>query len=88
MDLKTQVDNLTQQLQELNQKFADHTHNNIFSKQINVNNLMGTLKTVTVAPTIKPSGIYDQVQIAKIAGTSYLYIYDIVNSAWLRVTIA
>lgn len=57
--------------------------------------IIGLFETVSVAPTGIPLSPYDQIKIARISGTSYLYIYDNVNktlggasNGWLRVTIA
>lgn len=58
-------------------------------KRTNLNtDIIGMFETVTVAPTGVPFNLFQQIKIAKISGTSYLYIYDTLNHVWLRVVIA
>lgn len=56
--------------------------------------LIGLFESLTAAPTGLPLSPYDQVKIAKISGTTYLYIYDYnqktggsASNGWFRVAI-
>lgn len=58
-------------------------------KRINFNtDIIGLYESVTVAPTLKPTSPYEQIKIATISGTTYLYAYDVGSLTWKRVTIA
>lgn len=59
------------------------------TKRINFNtDLIGLFETVTVAPTNIPVSPYDQVKLANIAGTFYIYVYNTNSNSWKRVVIA
>lgn len=59
------------------------------SKRTNLNtDILGLFETVTVAPTGTPFNIFQQIKLATISGTTYLYIYDTKAHAWLRVALA
>lgn len=85
------ITDLAAQVQDLNSRF-----NLLSSKRINLNtDLIGLFQTVTAAPTQIPNNPYQQIQIAIISGTHYLYIYDpttpvggSASNGWFRVTIA
>jgi len=62
--------------------------NNFDSARVNLFDIFGTYQTVSTAPTIVPQGPYDQLQIAKISGTWYLYIYDMNGAVWKRVALS
>jgi hypothetical protein len=58
-------------------------------KRVNLNTgLIGLFETVTVAPTITPANPYDQIKLANISGTFYLYVYNTNSNSWKRVTIS
>ena len=65
------------------------------AKRINFNtDILGLFESLTAAPTGVPTGPYGQLKIAKISGTTYLYIYDYNQQAggsgsngWFRVAI-
>lgn len=58
------------------------------AQRVNLNtDIIGMFETLTVAPTGVPFNIFQQIKIAKISGTSYLYVYDTLNHVWLRATI-
>ena len=87
-NLKSEVQRLNFDLQDLKRSFDDYQNTDINAQQINLFNILGNLQTVTQAPTLTPTTLYDQVQIAIISGTYYLYIFDTSSSSWKRVTIA
>lgn len=85
-DYQGQIDQLRS---DMEQKFRDHIHSGLNSTRINLNtDIIGLFEVVTAAPTIIPKSPYDQIKIAVIAGTSYIYVYDQVNHAWKRAVIA
>lgn len=49
--------------------------------------LIDLFETVTVAPTITPRSPYEQVKLANIAGTFYIYAYNTNSLSWKRVAI-
>lgn len=84
-DYQGQIDQLRQ---DMEQEFRNHIHSGLNSTRINLNtDLIGLFEVVTAAPTITPKSPYDQIKIAVIAGTSYIYVYDQLNHAWKRVVI-
>lgn len=77
-------DGLNQQIQELTRRLDA-----LDVKRINWNtDIIGLVETVTAAPTIQPKSPFDQIKIAVISGTSYLYIYNATNRVWLRTVLA
>lgn len=83
-DLIQQVEDLRSRIQLLEQK-----------RTVFDTDLIGLLETVTMVPMGVPKSPYQQIKIARISGTSYLYVYDSMNinlggnsDGWLRVTIA
>lgn len=82
-DLKNQIDDLQTQIDDLSTKTNDFD-----SARINLFDVFGTFQTVSAAPTLVPSTPYDQLQIAKISSTWYLYIYDMDGAVWKRVALS
>lgn len=86
-----QIADIQIQLDSLDQKLTDY-----INRRINLNtDILGLLQTVTKAPVQIPNSIYQQVQIAIISGTTYLYIYDVTQPAggtasngWFRVALS
>jgi hypothetical protein len=85
------------QITDLQNKLADmqgrldviqHQNSRYDDARVNLFDIFGTFPGITQAPTVVPSTPYDQVQIATISGTTYLYVYDTLNNGWKRVTIA
>lgn len=75
---------LVQMVQDLQREVQE-----LKMKRINFNtDIIGLYESVTVAPTIKPTSPYEQIKIATIAGTTSLYVYDVGNLTWKKVTIA
>lgn len=69
-----------------------HTHDGANSKQININDLVGIIKTVSVAPSVGtnvplPSTFADQFRVYKNGSTKRLYVFDTVNKIWSYVTL-
>lgn len=82
---------LQQQLQDLQQRVQMKENRRV---AINTD-LIGFFESLTAAPTGVPISPYGQVKIARIAGTSYLYIYDYNNpttgggsDGWVRTTLS
>lgn len=74
---------------KLDFRIKSHIHNGGEATRINFNtDIIGLIETVTSAPTVVPSSPFDQIKIAVISGTTYLYVYDSLNHAWLRTVIA
>jgi len=83
----------TQQLQDLTnriQALESTQHGRIVFNT----GLIGLFESLTIAPTGKPLSPYDQVKIAKISGTTYIYFYDYnqptggsASNGWFRVAI-
>jgi hypothetical protein len=70
---------------------------NLYKNQrINLNtDIIGLFQTVTVAPTQIPTSPYQQIQIAVLSGTTYLYMYDTTqqtggsaSNGWFRVALS
>jgi len=81
--LQGQISSLQSQLDALQKQT-----NNFDSARVNLFDLFGTFPTVKAAPTLVPSTPYDQVKIAHISSTWYLYIYDTVGAVWKKVTLS
>lgn len=59
------------------------------NKRINFNtDLIGLFETVTAAPTLKPTSPYEQVKLANISGTFYIYAYNTNSLSWKKVVIS
>lgn len=85
-DYQGQIDALTVQMHDL---IRTHQHSGLTAMRNNFNtDLIGLIEVVTVAPTGIPTSLYQQIKIAVISGTSYIYVYDQVNHAWKRAVIA
>ncbi len=78
------VSGLNQQIAELTRRIET-----IENKRINFNtDLIGLFETVTVAPTLIPTSPYEQIKLANISGTFYIYAYNTNSKTWKRVVIA
>lgn len=78
-DLMQQIQNLTTRIQQLEVNRAT---------RINLNtDIIGLFETVTVAPTLIPTSPYEQVKLAVISGTYYIYAYNTSSKTWKRVAI-
>jgi hypothetical protein len=51
-------------------------------------NIVGNIKTSSLAPTVIPNKIQDQLVIYKSGSTWKLYIADLANSTWKSVTLS
>ena len=65
----------------------NHNHNGINSPRLQTNAIIGLYPTVSTIPTNKPSSFQDQIQIYVNGGTLTLYIYDVENETWRKVTL-
>ena len=58
------------------------------SKRINANtDIIGLFETVTAAPTLTPRSFLEQIKLANIAGTYYIYAYNTSSKTWRSVAI-
>lgn len=58
------------------------------TRRINFNtDIIGLFETVTVAPTGIPTSPYEQIKLANISGTFYIYAYNTNSKSWKRVAI-
>lgn len=75
---------LATQIQQLQRRIEA-----IENKRINFNtDIIGLFETITAAPTQTPTSPYEQIKIALIAGTYYLYVYNNNNMTWKRVALS
>lgn len=84
--LQSEVDDLKEQLQTLQDNFNRHNHDGLSSQHVSITDLDILFQTVSVVPTTVPKTIYDQVQIYTNSTTYRLYWYDAVNKAWRYAT--
>lgn len=81
---KPDTDTLMQQMQDLTNRIEM-----LENKRINFNtDLIGLFETVLAAPTLTPVSPYDQIKLANISGTFYIYAYNTNSKTWKRVVIA
>lgn len=74
---------LSAQLQTLTQRVEQ-----MENKRINFNtDIIGLFETVIVAPTITPTSPFEQIKLALISGTYYIYAYNTSSKSWKRVAI-
>jgi hypothetical protein len=85
-DYQGQIDSLRR---EMDEKFRNHIHSGLMATRINLStDLIGLFEVVTVAPTLIPKSPYDQLKIANLSGTWYIYLYDQVGHVWKRAVLA
>ena len=77
---------LQQQINELRELLARHTHIGDAGGQLYVKSLFGFFETVSTAPSGVPKTTYDQIKIYVNGATYRLYWYDSVGNAWHYVT--
>lgn len=78
------TDLLMQSLEDLTRRIET-----LEQKRVNFNtDLIGLFETVLVAPTGIPANPYDQIKLANLSGTYYLYAYNTSSKTWKRVVIA
>lgn len=85
---------MEERIQKLEQEMREHYHNGVVGRQVDVRDLVGTLKTIIIAADLtnalasKPSRLIDQMFIDTTTATKKLYAYDSVGNVWRAVTIA
>lgn len=62
----------------IDNKIRDHLHDGNFSQRINLNNLFGTIDTVSSSPTAIPTSFYEQFKIY----LGQLWFYDFTTGLW------
>ena len=82
------VSDLENRINELERKYSNHLHDGNAGNRINLFDIFGKVECLSVAPTLIPQTVFDQVKVATVAGTVYLYVYDSLSAAWKKVTIA
>jgi hypothetical protein len=61
----------------------------IQTKRVNFStDIIGLVETLTAAPTNIPTAPFEQIKLAVITGTTYLYVYDATNHVWKRVALS
>lgn len=88
--LQQEVRALTKKLEDLARKqeqdIRDHSHTGLMATRVNLDEIEGLYETVSVAPTIVPKSIYDQVKIYVNGATLRFYWYDGNGNAWHYIT--
>lgn len=94
--LKQDVEQLKRELEETKRSLAQHNHLGSNGNRIDFFDLVGHIRTITVAGDLtnilasKPRTIYEQILIDNTTGTKKLYVYDMDSGGigWKSVTIA
>lgn len=92
--LRSELISLTGKIDTLSQEVKQQTHNGTDGRQVDFNNLIGLIKTVTSSSELtnllasKPSAVRDQILIDTTTATKKLYLYDAVGNVWRSCTIA
>lgn len=92
--LKQELENQKRAFEDFKLQVQQQVHNGVDGSLVDFNDLIGLMKTVTVAGELtnilasKPSTIRDQILIDTTTATKKLYIYDAVGNVWRSVTIA
>lgn len=79
---------LESRIKGLENKLDNHFHDGNMGQRINLFDIFGKIECLSSAPTGAPDSIWDQVKVATVTGTTYLYIYDSNSATWKKVTIA
>lgn len=64
-----------------------HRHKGFDSPQIDFNDLLGLIQTVSVVPTGVPNKFSEQLKLYINGATLRFYIYDKTNSTWRYATL-
>ena len=64
----------------------EHRHNGLGDQRLNLVDILGMVKTVSVAPTHTPRSLLEQVLIYSNGATYRFYWYDTINKAWRYAT--
>lgn len=94
MNDQTKIELLIQEVETLKQQMRDHRHFGIGDQKINLIDIVGSMRTITVAAdltkvlTSKPSNMGEQLFIDTSTATKKLYVYDLVGDVWRNATIA
>jgi len=79
---------MTPEIQELRTQLEEHYHNGVVGKRIDLKDLTGHLKVITVAADLtarlagKPRDFPDQVLLDTTTGTTKLYVYNATAGTW------
>lgn len=94
MNDQAKIESLTREVETLKQQFQDHQHFGISDHRVNLYDLLGTIKTITIATDLTntlnatPTRLLEQIFIDTTTATKKLYVYDMVGKVWRSVTIA
>jgi hypothetical protein len=85
---------MEQRIALLEQQMREHTHNGFLGGEIDIKNIRGTFRTITVAADLTKilaagvTRLADQIVIDTTTGTKKLYVYDTVGAVWRSCTIS
>lgn len=83
----TSVPDQTQLIQQVQD--IQHKVDALIAQRVNLNtDIIGMFETLTAAPTGIPFNVFQQVKLATISGTTYLYLYDTAGHTWKRVALS
>ena len=77
----------------IDKAIQQHEHNGSLSKQVQLINIFGLVRTVSDATDLAnivaetPTNLYEQILIDTSTATKKLYIYDVPGNIWYSVTI-
>ncbi len=85
---------MEERIAKLEQQMREHYHNGVVGRQIDIENTVGFIKTVTVATELTrilastPRKFTEQILIDTTTATKKLYVYDTIGKVWRSTTIA
>lgn len=82
----TLPNNMNEQISKIEEELKNHSHNGL-TPLIKLENIIGLIKTVSVAPTHTPRNFFEQFIIYTSGATYRLYLYDVANNAWRYVAL-
>lgn len=74
------------ELQQIKNELVNHRHNGLGDQRINLQDIQGLIRTVSVAPTHAPRNLFEQFVIYTNGVTYRFYWYDTTNNAWRYAT--
>lgn len=74
------------EIQQVKNEVSLHRHNGVGSQRINLSDIQGLIRTVSVIPTHTPRNIFEQFIIYVNGTTKRLYVYDASGKTWIKLT--
>ena len=71
-----------QRLETLERQMREHFHSGLDTQRVNLKDIFGAIKVVSVAPVGEPANIGEQFKIYTNGSTYRLYWYDTVGASW------